>query len=149
MTWIEPVFDRTQADVEYAMRQMAEWRATGKTNTFDLKGCLNVNDINRIENNIAYLATNLSSLYYFSVPVTKTWERTQIPTSDDVDRILNNVRELNEAFYQSPESPPVPDGLFTISQVNDLEENLYQLKTMLDNMISSFKQSGAFECGEE
>jgi hypothetical protein len=149
VTWIEPVFDRTQADVEYAMRQMAEWRATGKTNTFDLKGCLNVNDINRIENNIAYLATNLSSLYYFSVPVTKTWERTQIPTSDDVDRILNNVRELNEAFYQSPESPPVPDGLFTISQVNDLEENLYQLKTMLDNMISSFKQSGAFECGEE
>lgn len=149
MTWIEPVFDRTQEDVEYALKQLAEWRATGETNTFDLKGCLNVSDINRIENNIAYLATNLSSLYYFSTPVTKTWEQTQIPTSDDVDRILNNVRELNEAFYQSPESPPVPDGLFTISQVNDLEENLYQLKTMLDNMISSFKQSGAFECGEE
>ena len=149
MTWIEPVFDRTQADVEYALKRLAEWRATGKTNTFDLKGCLNVNDINRIENNIAYLATNLSSLYYFSVPVTKTWEQTQIPTADDVNRILNNVRELNEAFYQSPEAPSVPDGLFTISQVNDLEENLYHLKTMLDNMISSFKQSGAFECGEE
>ena len=149
MTWIEPVFDRTQADVEYALNKMAEWRATGETNTSDLKGCFNVNDINRIENNIAYLATNLSSLYYFSAPVTKTWEQTQIPTVDDMNRILNNVRELNEAFYQSPEAPPVPDGLFTISQVNDLEENLYQLKTMLDNMISSFKQSGAFECGEE
>jgi hypothetical protein len=111
--WRTPIFDRTRADVDFAIQKIAEWisyniseaaydekvrieneklilnegvvatakdkvilqgdgRAYVENDTmivkigvvYDLKGCLNQLDINRIEGNIAYLAEKFSDLAY-------------------------------------------------------------------------------------
>lgn len=114
--WREPIFDRTQEDVDFAIRKIAEWiaynisaaeydekvrieneklvlqagnaamvnnnslvlqgegRAYVENDAlvvrigvvYDLKACLNVLDLNRIEENIAYLAERLAGSVYSS-----------------------------------------------------------------------------------
>ena len=99
--WRNPIFDRTSADVSFAIQQIADWKqghthatdivvqdnkviinegegsvaddvAVLRTNgvtkvengalvvrtgaVYDLKGCLNLSDLTRIEDNVSYLA---------------------------------------------------------------------------------------------
>ena len=60
MRWIVPVVDRTLHDVQDALIQIEAWRtqvANGQTPTVtELKGCLNVTDLNRIESNTRYIS---------------------------------------------------------------------------------------------
>lgn len=148
-SWIEPVFDRTQTDVEFAIAQISEWKKNGFTTTSELKGCLNTTDMNRIENDIQFLSDRLTSLYYFSVIDTKTWNRSMLPTITEIERILGNVQNLIRSYFQSNSAPPVPETMLTYEQVNHIEENLYHIKKILDDMISSFRECGTFNCGEE
>lgn len=140
MEWVEPIFDRTQSDIDFAIQTMRNWRKTGLTETSDLKGCFNVSDINRIENDIQYLSDNLTEWYYFNdIDTTKTWDKESFPTIEDVNRIINNIRVLITAYFQSADAPALPETIVTFEQVNALEENLYQIKAILDDMIASFR----------
>lgn len=149
MAWLRPIIDRTQADVDEAIRILQEWKTSGTQNMTDLKGCFNVSDINRIEGNIRYLANELFNLCY-SCPVNTntTWSKDKFLTDVEVDRVLSNVNALVRYYYQPPNSPMIPDSVLTYEQVNDLEHNIYLIKQMLDNMIDLFKQCGTVECGE-
>ena len=66
--WIEPVYDRTQADVDYAKLKLAQWSVRNFTAdspfVMDLKACLNFYDINRIEGNTEILAERISGVGY-------------------------------------------------------------------------------------
>ena len=147
--WIEPIFDRTQNDVESAMRQIALWKANGVDKPSELKGCLNMGDLNRIEKDIQFLSDNLSALYYFSKVNTKTWQRSTLPTVSEINRILNNIKILISSFYQSEDAPDLPTTVLSYEHLNSIEENLHLLKEMLDNMIGSFRECGTLYCGEE
>ena len=147
--WIEPIFDRTLNDVESAIRQIALQKANGVATPPELKGCLNMGDLNRIEKDIQFLSDNLSSLYYFSKVTTKTWQRNNLPTATEITRILNNIRILINSFYQSKDAPDLPTTVLTYEHLNSIEENLYLLKEMLDNMVASFRECGTLYCGEE
>lgn len=147
--WISPVFDRTISDVSFAIAKINEWKQTGSKEVYELKGCLNVTDINRIENNIQYLFDELSSLYYFPRTVSKSWDMEKLPTSDDISRIINNVKKTISAYFQTDTAPKVPKTMLTYEQVNDIEENLYLIKEILDDMASYFRECGTFNCGEE
>lgn len=150
MAWIEPIFDRTQADIDYAIRMLREWKENPSATPFDLKGCFNFNDINRIEGNIKYLSEELTSLYYFSNITSKTWGRGALTvTPSEINRIRGNITILLNSFFKDEKAPTIPDTLLTFQQVNDLEYNLYLIKQMLDNMVASFKECGVAECGEE
>jgi hypothetical protein len=94
VTWIEPIFDRIQADVDFALQQIQRWRDEGSSDITDLKGCFNVSDMNRIENDIQFLSDNLSDLYYFSTVNTKTWDKASLPTVVDINRMIENTRIL-------------------------------------------------------
>ena len=143
--WQEPVFDRTQADVDYAKQQLAN-----KVNSTYLKGCFNVTDINRIENDSAYLADALTELYYITnLAKGNTWDNSGLPYQSHINRIINNVNILWSAYYKPPGSVTLPTTLLNFEQVNALEKNLHLLKEMLDNMISSFRECDTFVCGEE
>jgi hypothetical protein len=135
--------------VDFAIAQISNWKKNGYTTTSELKGCLNRSDINRIENNIQFLSDQLASLYYFSEVYTKNWAVVKIPTVTEIERILGNVRELIGSFFQDKNAPPVPETMLTYEQVNHIEENLYRIKNILDDMISSFRECGTFNCGEE
>ncbi len=148
-SWVTPIFDRTQSDVDFAIAQISEWKKNGFTTTAELKGCLNTTDMNRIESNIQFLSDKLASLYYFSVVNTKTWNRSMLPTVTEVERIVGNVRELIESFCQNKSAPVVPETMLTYEQVNHIEENLYHIKKIIDDMVSYFRECGTFNCGEE
>jgi hypothetical protein len=92
--WIYPVFDRTQADVDYAKAKLSEWKEQGHPINNALKGCLNLNDINRIENDTQYLSDNLSALYYLSHIETTSWGIRDLPDINDVNRIIGNVKKI-------------------------------------------------------
>ena len=194
--WREPIFDRTQEDVDFAIRKIAEWivynissaeydekvrveneelilregnvittedaivlqgdgRAYVENDAlvvkigvvYDLKGCLNTFDINRIEENIAYLAERLSELSYPPAVATKVWVKDNLPDEKDIERIINNVRACVREFYQVSYAPTLPDKITTYSDVNALERNIDLIKYLIDCMVSSFKRVGAFKSG--
>ena len=150
--WIEPIFDRTRSDVDYALAKIEEWRKNGSTNVYELKGCFNVTDINRIAGNIQYLAETLKPLYYF--PNCKTnrinWGGGDFPHEGSINLIIGDVRELCSVFFQTSTAPALPDTILTYEQVNSLEENLYLIKQILDDMVeyaNTYRQCGTFVCG--
>lgn len=147
--WIKPIYDRTQSDIVFAISKIEEWRKTGATNVYELKGCLNLSDINRIEGNIQYLTEHLSELYYLPKTTSNRWWINGLPDTTEVSRIINNVREIISAYYQTSDAPPLPSTMLTYEQINSIEKNLYLIKNILDDMISSFRECGTFNCGEE
>lgn len=150
--WRTPVFDRTREDVEYAIKTIAEWvNADVSGNPLaihDLKGCLNVSDINRIEGNIAYLTEELNACGYYPDVATKEWTNSNLPNEADISRILYNIRAIIESFYQQSKAPSVPASLHGYEEVNSVEENLFLIKELLDCMMNSFKKSGTHQSGK-
>lgn len=149
--WRTPVFDRTREDVEYAIKTIAEWvnsdMSVDPLAVHDLKGCLNVSDINRIEGNIAYLAERLNGYGYSPDVSTKSWTRSGLPNETDISRILYNIRAIVDNFYQQSKAPAVPYRLQGYEDVNSAEENLVLIKELLDCMVASFKKSGTVQSG--
>lgn len=114
---------------------------------YELKGCLNLLDLNRIEDNISYLAETMENYSYSPNIHGKQWDKVDLPNQDDMSRIIENIRALMSAFY-SPDNPPsLPDTMLSYNDINAIEENLYLIKQMLDCMQSSFKQAGTIKSG--
>lgn len=151
VVWIEPIFDRTEEDVEFAREQISRWIAEelsgSPIETYDLKGCLNVVDLNRIEGNINYLNETLTKLHYPPGTSSKAWERSDLPTERDVSRILNNIRLIISVYYQQQKAPEVPESMRTYKDINAIEENLLLIKQLIDSMRASFQKSAAFQSG--
>ena len=194
--WREPIFDRTQADVDFAVQKIAEWIAynissaeydekvrieneelilregyAATTNdalilqgdgrafmendelvvkigvVYDLKGCLNLIDINRIEGNIAFLSERLSDLAYPVSVSTRQWDRDNLPNVQDTQRIINNVYAFVRDFYQLSDAPDIPDKMENYNDVNAIERNIDLIKYLLDCMVNSFRKTGAYKSG--
>ena len=149
--WIDPVFDRTQDDVLFAKEKIQEWikaRLTGNPiETYELKGCLNLTDMNRIEGDIQYLSDRLDELHYPTGTSCKAWERSGLPTERDIRRILTNIKLIISAFCQQDNISDVPTGMSNFSEINAIEENLFAIKQLLDSMTDRFQKSGMFQSG--
>ena len=190
--WREPIFDRTSADVDFAIRQIAAWKQShthsgevkvkddeviingGEVTVtddvtilqtdgvayveddvlvvhlgtvHDLKGCLNLSDITRIEDNISYLASRLTQYCYSMNIYTKEWKKDGLPTAEDMQRIGGNIRTLINKFAKSREAVNVPDVMLSYADINALEINLHLLKQLLDAMELLFIKSGTHKCG--
>ena len=150
--WINPVFDRTREDVEFAIRKIAEWKtshahSSGGNDVYDLKGCLNVTDLNRIEENIAYLADKLEAYSYPANVSTRPWDRGGVPTQRDVLRIVENIKSILNSFYSPNNAPALPNKMSSYEDINAIEENLYLIKVLLDGMEGSFVVSGTTKSG--
>lgn len=115
----------------------------------DLKGCLNLGDLNRIEGNIAYLGELMESFSYTPNIHGKKWSITDMPNQNDMSRIVENIRSLISAYY-SPSTPPsLPSTMLSYTDLNAIEENLYLLKELLDCMQTSFKKVGTIKSGSK
>ena len=114
---------------------------------YDLKGCLNLSDITRIEDNIAYLTDRLIRYRYPVTAMTKEWTKDSLPTALDMKRIGDNIKALFIGFITPGEYSPIPDIMLSYEDINALERNLYLLKQLLDIMEGSFIKSGAYKSG--
>lgn len=113
MAWIEPVYDRTQTDID------------NKTP----KGHYNVDDLNRIEENCTYLAE------FFGITVsTHTWSRTDFPTPGEFERILANLNTLRAAYFVYQTTPSTPQNpVNEYHKANDIEQILRDLYTLYED----------------
>ena len=113
----------------------------------DLKGCLNLSDIIRIEDNISYIADRLTQYRYPIVVSSKSWVKTDLPNANDMKRIANNIRLIFSGYYTPSGTSNVPDIMLSYQDINALEQNLHLLKEMLDSMENCFTQSGTYISG--
>ena len=114
---------------------------------YDLKGCLNLSDINRIEGNIAYLAEKMETYAYYPNIHSKQWGIVGMPNQNDMSRIIENIRTLIDVYYPPHNPPDIPTAMLSYEDINAIEENLYLLKQMLECMESSFHQVGTIKSG--
>ena len=191
--WRNPIFDRTSADVIFALKQIDAWKKShshtgdvkidtdkvtlntdGETYVdnnalilqnndrtsvenhtlvlelgvvYDLKGCLNLSDLTRIEDNITYLSERLVQYRYSIDCNSKEWDNNSIPTMQDMKRIAHNITSLLNGFAKHRESVAVPNTMLSYEDINALEYNLYLLKQLFDTMVESFYKSGDYKCG--
>ena len=135
----ELIFDRTHADVEYAMKNQESVEF--------LKGSYNYTDLNRVENWCQYVADRLNEHSYAVDVTTKTdWTMLDFPTSSDMERIRSNVEKLKNAYKSFTN---VPDTLnkMDIKKANAIEKILSEMDILLDKMIAEFRKCGTFFSG--
>ena len=114
---------------------------------YELKGCFNLLDLNRIESNIAFLAEKMESFSYAPNIHGKQWSREDMPNQNDMSRIVDNIRSLIDAFYPPNNPPSLPSTMLSYEDINAIEENLYLIKQLLDVMQTSFKKVGTIKSG--
>ena len=114
---------------------------------YNLKGCLNLNDIIRIEDNISYIADRLTQYRYPIVVSSKAWVKTDLPNANDMKRIANNIRSIFSGYHTPSGATDVPDIMLSYQDINALEYNLHLLKETLGVMENCFIQSGTYKSG--
>ncbi len=121
--WQNPVYDRTLFDVQ------------AKT----AKAYINTADLNRIENNMLYIA----QIFDCSIN-TKNWVDGEFVYIADLERIKNNLQVLLSAYKLTPKSPDIPDLPYNLySQWNDIEKIIYDIYSLFNA-----NKEAVFYCGE-
>ena len=134
------IYDRTQADVTYALNN--------PSNENFLKGAYNYTDLNRVEEWCSYLANILNSYNYNVEIITKTnWDMSNFPTSQELQRIRNNIAKLKKAYLSFTEVP-VNLGNITYKKANDIEKILYEIDTLIKQMENNFVYVGVANSGQ-
>lgn len=109
--WIAPIYDRTAADV-----------AAGAEKCY-----FSANALNRIEGNIQYLADLLGAMGV----QTRSWAATDFLRRSDMQRILDNLSAVRDAYYALPGSPDIPAPPATLwSDVNAIEEVTWGIREL-------------------
>lgn len=151
--FITPVFDRTYEDIrtlKYLLNKgysnlNYEEKLMWDTN---LKGALNVSDLNRIEHNISILLADVGITF-----TPKIWSEKDIPLKSDFEKIRTNLVKLclatNSKFIVAV--PILPYN--TYQKINDIEKIIFDIfKILVNNRYFYYcKGQGLTEiyCGEE
>lgn len=126
------IYDRTQLDIDNDTE----------------KGQYTYTDLNRVESWCEYIANILNSYNYFvHIDVKTDWKESDYHYSEDLERIRQNVYTLKNAYYSFTQ---IPENLeyMTYEKANDIEKILYEINTLIENMISQFYYAGELYSGE-
>lgn len=119
--------------------------------TSGLKGCINANDLNRIETNSQVIAENLRANGFTANVLSKRdWVRNDIPRRADMERIQAAIANLRSAIAVPNDTPSTPVNLYNMdfNQANIVEKIQSVVMQMLNNTIQSLQRSGIFYIGE-
>lgn len=148
---MEFIYDRTEEDVKRAA-ELNEKYAGGRITEHEkqewmgnLKGALNLSDLNRIEGNLAVLAQHFNTTV-----AQKTWACGDIPRTGDYKRILDNVQNVRSAWFALSDTPPTPvQPLNTYGKWNDIERILHDLNYTYQRYINNVCYCGTEICAGE
>ena len=148
MEFETPIFDRTLENVNslkillqkgyknFTEEEKLEWKN-------NLKGALNISDLNRIENNIAVIAEKLND----TVTTKTNWKETDIPLQTDFSRIRSNLLSLRSKLSYildkyTPNVPGLPYNYY--SKINDIERinEFYDLRKRSDHSPIKLNNEG-------
>lgn len=117
----------------------------------------NFGDFNRVENNTSYINDELVSLGYSPAlsTINTSRDKTSIDYDEDINRIESNIKALADASYE-PISWLIPETdwvsvykVFDYTDLNRLESNLVNLKTMVENIDAELEFCGIIISGED
>ena len=137
------IFDRTQNDVDTAIsiieNKVKKFQPLTEKDIESLeKGTITINTLNRIEEKQSYLSNILNSYGYKNIITTKSWTYTDIFDNENMTRLLDNLKTFYELFKVYKTTPEIPLSIFSFGEVNDVEKFLYDLESVINNMINSF-----------
>ncbi len=141
--WIQPIYDRTQADVDTIRLD--------PTNA-NTKGAYNYEDLNRIENNCEYVMNllNNSGLFYIPVEISvKTdWNVKDIPHIKEINRIRNNIITLMNGMNLGEEYKEIEfSNTMDYVKANILEKDLDLIKYIIESCVRELRKCHTFYCG--
>ena len=125
------VFDRTLADVQ----------------ALNAKGTYNAADLNRVQNAVDEIAALLSSagIGVNLTPWTKaTWSFEDIPTLTDMSVYLGNISKIRASIPNTAPALPSSMNYLTYEGANNIERALFEVQTLLRNLLLIYPKSGLF-----
>lgn len=147
------IFDRTKEDVETAEQIFNEKvknfipLSEEEANQME-RGRLTANTLNRIELKQAEIKYWLKELQYLKKDlINKQWNDGFF-FKEDLQRLVDNTKELRAAFYVSDRSIENPVAIFRYDEFNKIEKILFELSENIDNAKFSFKLSGTFNSNQ-
>lgn len=150
------ITDRTEEDVQEVqtlatlgwsnMREAerAKWASC-------LKGAYNAEDLNRVGDAVAYVTDELKQAgYLVNTAPRNDWVVGMIPTPDEMELYLQNVRILRGMVPVLPNTPEVPADMddLTWEEANDIEKILFDVHVILDLIRRAWYFSGELFAGE-
>ena len=140
--WIDPIYDRTLEDVQYAN--------ANRDSPQPLKGARNYTDLNRIAGNIHYLSDILSNYGYVSSATCKTaWTLGEVPSYSEFMKIQSDLISLRYHVVGMVTTPVTPGLPYTHYQkINDIEKILFDTEQMIENMAAAWFYSDELYSGE-
>ena len=131
MPFINPIFDRTLNDVNFARNN--------RNNPLPLKGAINYVDWNRITGNIHYLSDTLLE-YGYNVPVTckTSWALGEVPPLSEFVKIFNDLNKIKQNYYIMQTTPITPSFSWNHYQkINDIERIIFDVENILQWMLNT------------
>lgn len=151
------ITDRTAADVTRAKtlndRGFDDW-TTGEVAEYlaDLKGSYNASDLNRVESAVQYILNRFKLDGYNDLyPSIKTdWAITDFMSTVEIQRYLQNIRDLRSQFVMPSGTPEVPADMdnFTYEEANDIERILVIIDEYITKIEQAYFFSGELYGGE-
>lgn len=117
MAWINPIYDRTQEDIQ----------------NLTYKAYLNYDDFNRIEGNIQFLNEIVERFVNIGINAVSDWTVGDIITQKDFDRISNYINKLMSIVT----SDKFIFSIIDYEKINELEKIIYNLKDKLSVQTSN------------
>lgn len=127
MAWTEPVFDRTESDIQ----------------NHTAKGYLNASDLTRVDGNCEALGSMLG----ISVTTGADWTTGSFPTESQLARIADNTAALRVMAYTDTPEPPAPP-LNTWQKWNDIERILFDVHDIYTKNKAARNFAGEIYAGE-
>ena len=138
------ITDRTLLDVE-AVKNLAEAIKNGVATEEQVQQYLNVHqkgaytyeDLNRVEDAVAYVARRLKEFGYDpAIRPVERWSVEDKPNVEDFDRYFGNVAKIRGAITVWRNTPEPPNSIvgFDVNKANALEQVLFDVDQILNFM---------------
>lgn len=136
LAWSTPITDRTQVDID------------NKTS----KAFLNYQHMQEIVDNVIYLKDKLRSMGYYLTDFDKALDNLSygyIPQESELLDLISHVNKLRNAFYVLNTTPATISTFdkLTFSMLNNFEQILQDLYTVIGYCETNYKYCDDFVCG--
>lgn len=113
------------------------------------KGTYNATDLNRVQSACDEIAAALTAA---GIPVSISWTRSSwatsyIPTEAEMTEYLENIGKIKAALPNTAPAPPASMAYLNYEGANKIERMLYEVETLLNNMLSIYPRAGVWPCG--
>lgn len=148
------VFDRTREDVANAKRLKKDKFLKGVSlsdseKSIMGKGSFSLEDINRIEQNLYDIQTELMSVGYYAQIDEKIdiFGRESVFYKYQIVDWIKRIEALKVAFFPYENTPSEPIARYHYEEINKIEKILFDTQKRFEEMESLFRECGAYECG--